>query len=152
MLLPDPDANFEEVLQIARYDDPRLAYQKQGAVRSFPSSRLGEVNVKVRVIGSGIRLSLLDFWANPADEYVGDFAPISVTYNEKTNPHSWDILTFRFDTERGEYTFLVNGEVREKANIRTSLPLGLIYLHLQTLAESYDAEGTLIKLIEKREL
>ena len=152
LLIPDPDANYKEVLQIARMEDPRLAYQKQGAVRAFPSSRHGEVKVTVRVVGSGIRLSLLDFWANPADENVGDFAPLSLTYSERTKEGCWDTLTLRFDTEAGKYTFLVNDEVREEGRIHTDLPLGLIYLHLQTLAESYDAEGTLIKLIEKKEL
>lgn len=47
LLLPDPDGNGREVLQICRVRDERLVSDKQGAVWNFPTSNKGEVKLHV---------------------------------------------------------------------------------------------------------
>ncbi len=149
LLIPDPDGNYEEVVQICYLDDPRLVDKKQGVVWGFPSSRQGEVKVQMRVLGCGVRISLLDAWAHPADENVTCHTHISTTYDKKTAPNTWDTVSITYDTEQNTYTVKVNACEYESGTIDTPSPLGLLYLHIQTLATSSDLEGTLIKKLEK---
>ena len=43
----------------------------------------------------------------------------------------------------------INSELVKTVQISRSAPYGLSYLHIQTLAESEDTEGTLIKRMDK---
>ena len=148
LLLPDPDGNYREVLQLARTDDDRLVYQKQGAVWNFPASERGEVTVTLRVCKSGVALSLCDHWYNPCDETAAAEAPFSFKYST-VRRDGWDTLRFVYDTGARRCEVYVNGVLTRELEMTGSAPYGLCYLHIQTLAEKRDLEGTLIKQLEK---
>ncbi len=144
LLVPSPDGDFREVLQICRTDDPRLAYQKQGMVWNFPAAHKGDITVSLRVIGCGVCISLCDHWYNACDETVGDEAPfvIDVTH---TPTDAWTQITFAFDTTVGSCTVSGLPDGERSLTMRTAAPCGLSYLHIQTLADSADFDGTLIR-------
>ncbi len=151
LLLPDPDGNYEEVLQLCRLDDDRLVYQKQGAVWNFPASKRGEVSLRLRVAGSGVAISLCDHWYNPCDEYARREAHFSFEHSEKRE-EGWDELGFVYDTEARVCEVRLNGVSRAVLPMRCDAPYGLCYLHLQTLAERRDLCGTLVKSFEKHNI
>ena len=145
LLIPDPDGNFEEALQICRIEDDRLVYKKQGVVWNFPASQKGRVEIKLRVINSGVAISLTDHWYNPCDETVKYESPLSFEYKEVSS--KWDIITIEYDTEEMTGNIFVNNELLQKVKLEAAN--GLCYLHIQTLAEYEDFEGTLIKTFRK---
>ena len=148
LLVQDPDGNSEEALQICRVEDERLVYKKQGVVWNFPASGRGEVSVKLRVNGNGVAVSLSDHWFNACDEYAPEMSHISFNMTEK-NVNGWDVLTIKYDTAKMFGEIYINSELVKTVQISLSAPYGLSYLHIQTLAESEDAEGTLIKRMDK---
>ncbi len=151
LLMPDPDGLRREVLQLCRTDDPRLVYQKQGAVWNFPASQSGRVTVEFMVMASGIAISLTDRWYNPADETVKDEAHISVAFDgENAALHTWHTAEIIYDLSEKCADILLDGELYERRDILADAPLGLSYLHVQTLAEKQDYQGTLIRLFEKK--
>lgn len=148
MLMPDPSGNHKEVLQICRVEDERLAYKKQGVVWNFPSSSKGRVEAELCTVGSGVRVCLTDRWYNPCDETVAEEAAVRVLFDEKCD---WTKLVIEYDTELGVFTVSKNGE-NKKLNFFADAPCGLSYLHIQTLAEEEDFEGTLIRSMKKTAL
>ena len=148
LLVQDPDGNSEEALQICRVEDERLVYKKQGVVWNFPASGRGEVAVKLRVNGNGVAVSLSDRWFNACDEYAPEMSHISFNMTEKT-VNGWDVLTIKYDTAKMFGEIYINSELVKTVQISLSAPYGLSYLHIQTLAESEDTEGTLIKRMDK---
>ena len=144
LLVPNPDADYSEVLILRNTDDDRLRNNIQGAVWNFPGGKTGEVNVKLKVLGKGVRISVLDYWMNPSDETVKDFANFSFEITE-TDKNSWNdaIIKFLGDTA----SLYLNGELKDTKKMVGEAPNGLCYLHLQTLTENGDKEGTLIKEI-----
>lgn len=148
LLVPDPCGNHKEVLQICRAEDERLVYKKQGAVWNFPASGKGRVEVELCVKGYGVRVCLTDRWYNPCDETVADEAAVRVLFDKKCD---WTKLVIEYDTEHGIFTVNRNGE-NEEFEFDIEAPCGLCYLHIQTLAENEDFEGTLIRSLKKTEL
>lgn len=147
VLLPSPDLDNEEVLSIGRVEDERLVYKKQGAVWNFPASKKGTVEVELSVLKSGVLLSLCDHWCNAFDETVCDQAYVSFKV-ESTD--GWEKIAFDFDTESGIVDIKLNGKLYKKINSNKKAPLGLSYLHIQTLAQKEDFKGTLIRRIHKK--
>lgn len=147
VMLPSPDLDNEEVLSIGRIDDKRLVYKKQGAVWNFPASNMGEVEIELNVLKSGVLLSLCDHWCNAFDETVENQAYVSYRV-ESTN--GWEKITLCFDTEKGNVEIRINGETVKNIRVTKNAPLGLSYLHIQTLAEKTDFDGTIIRLISKK--
>ena len=145
MLVPDPDGNFKEVLQLCRIEDERLVYKKQGLVWNFPASSKGNVKIELRVINSGVKISLTDRWYNPVDETVGHEAPISF---EVTQACDWQTVSIEYDTDTMKAKIIV-GDNQTEVALKAQAPSGLSYLHIQTLAEEEDQEGTLIRSFEK---
>ena len=150
LLVPDPDGTFREVLQVCYMDDPRLVDKKQGVVWGFPSAKQGEINICLRVLTSGVRISLLDAWAHPADEYITQNAHISFLYDTVTPHGEWTTLKITYDTHTMHYTVYCNDAVYLEGQVMGECELGLLYLHIQTLATSHDTEGTLIKCFSKK--
>ncbi len=148
LLIPDPAGNFREVLQIARAEDDRLVYKKQGVVWNFPASKKGRVEIELSVLKSGVRISLTDHWYNPADETVADEAHICFNADKKCD---WTTVTVEFDTEANTAKIII-GDTESDTVLRGSAPNGLSYLHIQTLAEKEDFDGTLIRHFKKTEL
>lgn len=145
-LVPDPDMNHEEVLQICRMDDPRLVYPKQGAVWNFPIAKKGYVDIQFMILSSGISLSLTDRWFNPVDEYVQEEAFFSIAIDSTfTTPNVWHTLRLEFDTQKNLISLILDQKQISISKAKNLAPMGLCYLHLQTLAESCDYNGTYIK-------
>lgn len=146
LLLPDPDGNHEEVLSIGRVEDERLVYKKQGAVWNFPASKSGSLNIKLRVVNSGVAISLSDHWYNPCDETAKEEAHISFDITKNMAPDDkWTDIHINFDTEKRCAKIYADNELIKETKITENAPLGLMFVHIQTLAESEDFEGTLIK-------
>ena len=148
MLVPDPSGNYKEVLQICRVDDERLVYKKQGVVWNFPATNRGIIETELSVIGSGVRISVTDRWLNPADEYIKEEAYASF---EVTSKSDWRTITVEFDTESAVIK-ITDGENIQFLTAKGLAPNGLCYLHIQTLAEKQDFEGTLIRSFKKTDL
>jgi hypothetical protein len=152
LLAQDPDGNFEEALQIARVHDKRLIYEKQGCVWNFPASKNGEIYLRLRVENSGVRICLADHWYNACDETIACCAPAYFD-TETLTKHVWHEVCISFDTKKNQATMSVDGKMIISGIITGTIPYGFCYLHIQTLAEKEDFEGTYIKNIrfaEKR--
>ena len=142
---PPPGAkrSVREVLQLARVRDPRLVSERQGVAWNFPAARKGTVTVECRRVGAGFRLTLADHWMNPCDEVGPARSPFSVAISEKELPdNAWHALTAAWDEDAGEVTLAVDGRTLGRYPLASLPPFGLSYLHLQTLAEEADADGT----------
>ena len=146
LLVPSPDGDFREVLQICRTDDPRLAYPKQGMVWNFPAAHTGSVTVSLRVLSSGVRICLCNHWYNACDETVGEEAPFVLDVTE--TPDTWTAITFAFDTAAGICSVSGVGDQTKTLVMRGDAPYGLCYLHIQTLATYADFDGTLIRSMD----
>ena len=78
-------------------------------------------------------------------------APISLAFNgENVTLHTWHTAEIIYDLSEKCADILLDGELYEKRDILADAPLGLSYLHVQTLAEKQDYQGTLIRLFEKK--
>ena len=142
---PPPGAkrSVREVLQLARVRDPRLVSERQGVAWNFPAARKGTVTVECRRVGAGFRLTLADHWMNPCDEVGPARSPFSIAISVKELPdRAWHALTAAWDEDAGQVTLAVDGKALGRYPLASLPPFGLSYLHLQTLAEEADAEGT----------
>lgn len=148
LLVPDPEGNFKEVLQICRIDDPRLVYQKQGVVWNFPASGKGAIEAEIKVVGSGVRFSLLDHWHNAFDEYAQNEACFSFSVE---NTDGWCTVRVEYDSYKGKAE-VVFGKEKIQLESKNTAPFGLSYLHIQTLAQSEDCEGTLLRKMKYKAL
>ncbi|NLM77207.1 MAG: exo-alpha-sialidase [Ruminococcaceae bacterium] len=155
VLAPDPDGNYEEALWLGCVEDPRLFNLTQGAVWNFPSATKGTVMVRLRIRGTGVRLSLTDRWFNPSDWTVPEYAAISVNLDkESTGYDQWADVHLKWVHE--SYEIDVEGQVIHKGRIRKnthgqplSFPHGLSYLVIQSRAQTSDHLGCFIKRLEK---
>lgn len=158
-LIPDPDGEPREVLQIARHPDPRLLHERQGAVWNFPAGRAGSVRLRIRLPqgGQGARICLLDRWFNPVDPVVHHFAQyvLGVDADGRINDSPeldhdcWQDLEIRWtDSANGCAEFRV-GESGGWTPMPLTRPstIGISYLHLQSTAESPDPQGLLLSEI-----
>lgn len=153
LLVPDPTDERREVLHLVTPDDPRLFNHRQGAAWNFPACRAGEVAVKLRVSGGGLRLTLTDRWFNPCDEYVGELAQCSTVVTRELLPESpfWSEVTLNWSLDDGQVTFAVNGEARASLPLRGPVaPAGFSYLHLQTTSPVRDDRGSLVSSLVQR--
>lgn len=148
--VPDPSGDRSEVLFMRNTADPVLYNQQQGVVWNFPASRTGEVTVRMLVRGRGARVSLLDFWMNPCDETVADFADFTTVIAKADCAGRFTDVTLRYDTVRGQCEVLLDGAPKATLPMQAPAPNGLCYLHLSCATVSGDAEGTLLKYFEKK--
>ena len=142
LLIPNPDGDYSEVLLIRNTNDDILWNNMQGAVWNFPSGKSGEVNIKLRVLGKGLRISILDYLMNVQDETVKDFANFSFEITE-TDKDSWTDATIKFSGDTA--SLYLNGELKDTKKMVGTANNGLCYLHLQTLTAEGDSKGSLIK-------
>ena len=150
---PPPGAkrSVREVLQLARVRDPRLVSERQGIVWNFPAARKGKVTINCRVVGAGFRLTLADHWMNPCDDTGPLRSPFSmpITSKELPSTSAWHVLSASWDEDIGTVTLTVDGKDLASYSLASLPPFGLSYLHLQTLAEDADAEGTYFRSFRK---
>ena len=151
LLVPDPDMDGTEALQICRTDDPRLVSDKQGVVWNFPCVKKGTVKVRMRIEGEGVKLALCDRWFNVIDEYVGEISPFSFKLTPDTVKKGvWHDVKISFDTDaKMAYVYL---DERKLFGVRMKFTPdhGISYLHIQTDAERADYKGTLIKCLSMK--
>ena len=148
LLVEDPAKTGGEALQICNVEDPRLVSNKQGAVWNFPAAHMGRLLIEIRRGASGLRISLADHWINPSDPYVADYAAFSLPLDDSLlEKDTWHELIISFDTKKGKAEILIDGEPKKKFNFSTAVPFGLSYLHMQTLAETRDYEGSYVRFI-----
>ncbi|MBQ1955223.1 MAG: exo-alpha-sialidase [Clostridia bacterium] len=143
LLVPDPEGNCDEALQISRIDDPRLVSQLQGVVWNFPAMKKGKIEIDIRIEGEGLRLSLTDRWFNAADEYIWYYAQFTTEIdNACIEKGKWTTVTVHFDTEAKFASVEHKGEKIFDVKMKDSAPNGISYLHLQTLAKTTDPKGS----------
>lgn len=153
LLVPDPEEDFREDLQLCRVHDERLVCEKQGVTWNFPMTKKGEVSFVLRREGAGVRVSLCDRWYNPTDTMPTEEAPFSFALSDDLLFRSkWYNVVFRFDTEKKSGDLFLNDCLIFHVNMRYVPDFGISYLHLQTLAEAEDFEGTLFRNLDMKSL
>lgn len=148
LLMPDPDGIFEEALFISYIDDERLLSRLQGAVWNYPAAFKGRLDIRLRVMGEGIRISLADRWFNPIDEEIINDSQFSFIFDKKSD--TWLDLSVVWDTEEKKACVYVNDKLHTKLVMKNNAPNGLCYLHLQGLHG--DREGVYIKSLRKKDI
>ena len=147
LLVPDPDCTGGEALQICRVHDARLVSELQGAVWNFPAADAGEIRLTMRVEGAGIRVRLCDHWMNACDEYVGLYACYDFELDARElEPGMWHEVTIAFGD--GCAAVSASGKCLYTVPMKNPAPTGISYLHMQTMAEGTDFDGTLIRRME----
>jgi hypothetical protein len=90
-------------------------------------------------------------WINPTDETAYHFAKFTLEADEKVLlGNKWVTLCLDFDVESGILEYSVDGEKLGEAKLQSDAPIGLSYLHLQTLARERDFEGSYLRELRMR--
>ncbi len=154
-LVPHPDGLPREVLQVARHPDPRLAYEKQGAVWNFPCWQSGSLKLRLRMPegSQGMQLCLVDRWFNPVDPVVAHFAQHVLRLDAAgrindvscLDPDTWAELEIRWDKEKASFR-MAGGAWHELPRLFPTRN-GISYLHLQSAAAEADPIGVLIESV-----
>ena len=161
VLNPDiPYTARGDVLQLCRIKDPRLYSDRAGIVWNFPASKKGSVTVNARILGSGFKYTLSDHWINPCDEVNPSLQPVSENMTSAdlpcrrpiVNHNDWYDVSIEWDCSKGEWRMLVNGKEYRKGALKWVPKAGFSYIHLQTLAEGTDPEGTHFRIFTKKDL
>ncbi len=149
VMMPSPDRDCTEVLLIGRVHDERLVSEKQGAVWAFPAAKKGRLTVRLMVRGAGLRFCLCGTWINPCEEYAAEFAPFHFDLDGRClTKNEWHDIEVRFDCAARRAAVYDGGKLLFAVRMTAQAPLGLTYLHMQTLAEAEDFEGTCVKRID----
>ncbi len=150
--VPDPDLDKrEEVLFLSVTDDKRLVSNTQGAVWNFPASKQGEIEIKLRVCGRGLRISLTDRWINPIDEEIKNDAWVTYIATTDIAPNDrWTDVFVKWNTETSRYTIYTYDKVISDGKSDACAPYGMCYLHLQTVGNESDFSGSYVKLIKMK--
>ncbi|MBO4220682.1 MAG: exo-alpha-sialidase [Clostridia bacterium] len=149
LLMPSPDRDYSEVLQIGRVHDKRLYCEKQGAVWAFPSAQKGRVNIRMMVLGAGLRISLCGVWLNPCEEYASEFAAFHCDLDGRcVEKNIWHNIIIEFDCTARRAVVYDGEKCLFSLRMTAEAPLGLMYLHMQTLAEEEDFDGTCVKRMD----
>ncbi len=146
VLVPDPSGDSSEALLIRNTDDDRLFSNAQGAVWNFPAAHKGKIGISLKVMGEGLRISVLDHWMNPIDLTVPMYAQFSeIIKPTDMRSDKYTELTVLFDTDNGVMDIYANNEKLYTVNMENTAPNGVCYLHMQTVSDIGDNVGTLIK-------
>ena len=147
--VPDPCGDHTEAVLIKNTEDDRLFSNAQGLVWNFPSAHEGVVTVRLKVNGLGLRISLMDHWQNPIDLTVKDDAIFtSVITKDQTLEKAWSDVAIRFNTLKCSAELFIDGEPIEELTSINKAPNGICYLHLQTVSDKGDFEGSLVKSLD----
>lgn len=156
VLSRDPDHSLEktvvrEALQICRIADPRLFDDRQGATWNFPAAAAGSVELECRIEGAGFRLSLLDHWINPCDSFNAERAPFSQAISSDLLPKGrWAKLAVVWDIQKQDAELFIDGKSIARTKLKDCPRFGLSYLHLQSLAETHDPDGSYFRSFRQR--
>ena len=149
LLMPSPDRDYSEVLTIGRVHDERLFSEKQGAVWAFPAAYKGRLKIRLMVRGAGIRICLCGVWLNPSEEYASEFAPFHFDIDGRcVKKNVWHDITVEYDCGAGRAEVYDGTDPLFSVRMTAKAPLGIMVLHMQTLAEHEDFEGTCVKRMD----
>ncbi|MEN6493036.1 MAG: sialidase family protein [Thermoguttaceae bacterium] len=154
-LVPHPDGQPREVLQVARHPDPRLLNEAQGAVWNFPAWPRGSLKLRLRMPqgSQGMQICLVDRWFNPIDPVVAHFAQHVLRLDAagrintvpSLKPDTWADLEIRWDKDTAR--FRVSGAAWHPLPRIFPTRNGISYLHLQSAATEADPSGVLIESV-----
>lgn len=153
LLVRDPEttkATKRELLQLCRVRDPRLLSDRQGVVWNFPAAEKGVVELDVRIAKSGFRLTLADHWMNPCDETGPSLSPFTCAVTKDLIGGNWCRLRAAFDGASRTVKLTVDGRFVKELAYTGENPAPISYLHLQTLAEGTDPEGTYFRSFDMK--
>ncbi len=146
---PEMDATgrgTREVLRLCRIPDPRLVSDRQGVVWNFPALQKGCVELVCRREGAGFALTLSDHWMNPCDEASPKRSPFTIALTDTVLPKGkWCTVVVKWDAAADRLVLTVDDKVVATHPFAWKPPFGLSYLHLQTLAEGLDGQGTIFR-------
>jgi len=159
-LIPHPDKPGARVLQIRHLLDPKLVFDKDGAVWNFPAALNGSFSTRIKLLpgGGGGRICLVDRWFNPTDPVVQDYSVYVFTIpgdgrvgnDVGVTPGRWHELRFDWgDSQSSICRVTIDG-----GPAALTLPLvrpsdnGISYVHFQALAEAEDQQGFLVESVE----
>lgn len=150
ILVKSPENDGKESMLIRTLDDKNLVCPKSGAVWNFPISKKGKVIINLKVLGKGLKLSLLDFWMSPCDVYVGDYSAFTTSIDKKmcSKKDTFTQFVFSFDCEKGTIVITSSNNLYREEKLKDICPNGICYLHLQSLSDKVDMKGTLVKDME----
>ncbi len=159
-LVPHADKPGCKVLKICHPIDPRLVFDRDGAVWNFPAAVKGSFRTRVQLLpgGGGGRICLLDRWFNPTDPVVQDYAMYVLTIpgdgrladDVRLEPGRWHDLRFDWSSAKSAGCRLI---IDDKPTSLT-LPLvrpsvdGISYVHFQALSDQEDLQGFLVESVE----
>ncbi len=167
-LVEHPDHPEKKVLRLTRRPDPRLVFDRDGAVWNFPSATRGRFTTRIRPVlgGKGGQICLLDRWINPTDPFVRDYAMFAVKFDAEgrldtgdgngfskepvLTPGAWQKIVFEWDELNQKAGRLsIDGKPYKKP-----IPLlnpsqnGLSYVHFQSTAKGTDPNGFLVESVQ----
>jgi len=156
-LVPSP-CDYRECLQVARFADPRLLEERQGAVWNFPMAARGSLRLEfMPQYGAGEVLFLLhDHWLNPTDVCARQYACLSLPLQpggriglEQARLNQKNVLQIFWHCSDPQDCFfrLNDSALQTIAFLRPPLH-GLNYLHIQAAAGNTDPLGVLIFAVE----
>ena len=112
-LVPHPDGQPREVLQVARHPDPRLVHEVEGAVWNFPCWPRGSLKLRLRMPqgSQGVQICLADRWFNPVDPVVARFAQHVLRLDAAgrinsvpcVKPDTWADVEIRWDGDAARF-------------------------------------------------
>ena len=161
-LIPSPDGKLREVLQIARYPDPRLIEEREGAVWNFPNAVSGKITLLFWISSNfkGCKISIMDHWFNPSDvtAYESAIFTLSISNTGKilNTPLSCEFDKWQYLTIKWENTFTSPAYIKVGINKFYKIPLlnrsinGASYIHIQSSALDKDYYGILIKEVRMK--
>jgi hypothetical protein len=149
-----------KVLQFRHPVDPRLVFDKDGAVWNFPAAVKGSFATRIKLLpgGGGGRICLVDRWFNPTDPVVRDDAMVVLTIpgdgrlgdGVRLEPGRWHELRFDWsDSQSARCQLTIDGTPTS-----LTLPLvgpsinGISYVHFQALSDEEDLQGFLVESVE----
>ncbi len=147
--VPDPSGDRTEAILIKNTNDDRLVSNAQGIVWNFPAAQKGVIKITLSIMGDGVRISLLDHWTNPIDLYTEMYANFTMVAQKHDMKNLlWNEIIIEFDSEKKIAVCKNENIIIGELQMKNSAPNGLCYLHLQTVSESGDEIGTLIKKLD----
>lgn len=143
-----------ECLQVARFADPRLIEERQGAVWNFPMAARGFLRLEfMPQSGAGEVLFLLhDHWLNPTDVNARQYACLSLQLQpggqigpEQSRLNEKNVLEIFWHCANPQDCFFrLNDAAMQPIEFLRPPLHGLNYLHIQSASANTDPLGVLI--------
>lgn len=148
--VPDPEGSVNEVLQVAKYHDPRKINDISGMCWNFPMSKQGRVSVQLKIAEKQARFILSDRWYNTCDPFAATQSPFWFELDVTDVEPGYNRVDIDYDTEAGSALLSINDTFLCKVAMTTPCPTGLSYLIMQCATDG-DSEGFYIRSMEKVE-